>query len=528
MKKTDKKKIGLDALFLVMSIVIVTGFFVFWSNYKVMWFCDEIYSYFTANSGSSIGPRIEYGKWYDSQFVIDDMTTECGRYFGRTLHNVETDDHPPIYFLTMHMASLIMRGSISKWVGLSINLVCLIGICTIAYLLFYYITGNRVTAMLSAVTVCIVPSTLTNSMLIRMYCMQTAWAMLFVYLSYLIMQENIKNHVKYILYVVLSFVTAFGFLTQYYFAVFAAGFTLCYGISCIIRKRWKELGCYAASMVLSVGIATKLWGHWTEQLFEQYCGEEVMSKAADFSGIFKELLFGLTVMPKLTFYKLYIAGIVLVIAGVAILIYKKDRNLRIILFLLLSSLFYSLIVAHVTPSYYLDYRYFYLPTQVAYVAVVLIFISCVGHAGSAFSGNILKYGRYAVLLFLIVFNMATAWFDDMAMGYVDKTGEYNQKREVLKEYSELPWVYYGFEDWSMMENYYDFALGSRFICYNDMFDFDSKVCPAGGEDFIFLINKNLYKNQEDILEKLNQTDGCKHEVEFMFSKGCMFYLVRHR
>lgn len=526
----NKKEIGLNGLVMLAAVLIVTGVFLYWSHYKIIWFCDEIYSYFTANSGCGVGARVSYGTWYDSRFVVDDMSAEHGKFFRRTINNVKADDHPPIYFLTMHMMSVIMKGSISKWVGLSINLICVLGICVFAYLIFYFITRKKIVSLMAAVALCILPSALTNAMLIRMYCMLTAWAMLYVLLSYLVMQENINKWFKLCVYIGLSVTTAFGFLTQYYFAVFAVGFTAFYSIFCIIKRKWKEMGVYIVSMILSVGIATKLWEEWIDQIFYRYCGEEVLSQAADFSKIFKELLFGLTVMPKLMFYNFYIIGIILVIAGLIFLIYKKDRNLPIISMLLGGALFYSLIVAHVTPSFYLDYRYFYMPTTIAYIAVIIIFINCVEYipADKILHGKIWSYSVYGVLGFLIIFNVCTALFDEMSMGYVDKSGEYNRKRDILKEYSDLPWVYYGYESWSMMENYYDLALGSRFIAYNDMNDFDSKRCPAEGEDFIIMINSASYKNPEVVLDKLRETVGCEHEIEYMFNKGAAFYLIRHK
>lgn len=526
----NKKEIGLNGLVMLAAVLIVTGVFLYWSHYKIIWFCDEIYSYFTANSGCGVGARISYDTWYDSQFVVDDMSADLGKFFRRTINNVKADDHPPIYFMTMHMVSVLMKGSISKWVGLSINLICVIGICILAYLIFYLITRKKLMALMAAVALGILPSALTNAMLIRMYCMLTAWAMLYVFLSYLVMQEKGNKWVRVCLYLALSVTTAFGFLTQYYFAVFAVGFTAVYSVFCIVKKKWKKMGAYIVSMILAVGIATMLWEEWIDQIFYRYCGEEVLSQAADFSKIFKELGFGLTVMPKLMFYNFYWMGILLVIAGLILLIRKKDKDLPVISMLLGGTLFYSVIVAHVTPSFYLDYRYFYMPTTIAYIAVILIFVDCMKYAEITreWQKQIISKLGYIVLGILILFNIGTALFDEMSMGYVDRSGEYNRKREILKEYRELPWVYYGYESWSMMENYYDLALGTRFIVYNDMNDFDSKKCPANGEDFIFMINSTSYKDPDVVLEKLKETVGCEHEIEFMFHKGAAFYLIRHK
>lgn len=521
----NKKEIGFNALILLLTIAIVTGVFVYWGNYKIMWFCDEIYSYFTANSGSGLGARVSYGTWYEGSFVVDDMRPEAGRFFQRTLNNVRVDDHPPVYFLTMHLASLAASGSISKWIGLSVNLICIIGICIFAYFVFYMITKKKWAAMLSSVALCILPSMLTNGMLIRMYCMMTAWAMLYVFLSYLVMQENVNKWLKIFLYLVLSGATAFGFLTQYYFAVFAVGFTTVYTIFCIVKRKWKDMVCYIVSMVLAVGIATFLWEEWIDQIFYRYCGEEVMSKAGDFSEILHEIYIGLTYLPKLMFYNFWMVGVILMAAGIIFLMLKKNKNLPLITMLLGGAYFYSIVIAHVTPSFYLDYRYFYMAAAIAYLAVLLIFISCTEYI---LNDKVKKYAVYVVPGFFIIFNVLVSQFDDMSMGYVDKTGEYQKKIATLQEYGNIPWVYYGYENWTMMENYYDFPLCEKYIVYNDMNDFGG--CPAEGEDFLFMLDTRWYKNEakQEVLDKLNEVAGCDHEVQFLFSKGSEIYLVRHK
>jgi hypothetical protein len=191
--------------------------------------------------------------------------------------------------------------------------------------------------------------------------------------------------------------------------------------------------------------------------------------------------------------------------------------------LLGSSVIYCLIVAHVTPSYYLDARYFYMATAVGYVGVLLQFVRCADYIGKESVKNAVTYG---VPMLLIIMNVLISQFDEMSMGYVDKSGQYNAKREQLSGYSDMPWVVYGYENWSFMETYYDLALGSRFIVYSDTDTFDEDECPADGEDFLFFLN-NTFLSNEEILERLNNIYGCDHEIEYLFSKGSEVYLVRH-
>lgn len=522
----NKSEILKNGLTVFITLAIVLGVFLYWSQYKVVWFCDEIYSYFTANSAYSVGPRIEYGKWYDSQFVIDDMTPECGKFFKRTIHNAYTNVHPPIYYLTLHVMSLFMRPSISKWVGLSVNLICLIGICILLYALLLMITRKKVISSMITIAVCILPSMITNQMLIRMYCMMTAWAMLYIFLAYILIQD-INKKAKYALYILIACVTTCGFLTQYYFSTLAVGFTAAYAIYCITKRRWKDIILFGTSMASAVVAATIIWPRWITQVFSGYRGDAIIEKAFQLTQIFNNILAGIVRLSRLMFYDYYIIGIILVVVSLAFLIYKKDKDLPFMSMLLSASVFAGIIITHVTPDYIIDDRYFYMASAVGYVAIVLILVKAAGYIRIKNK----NYMSYAVLAVLLMFNVYTAQYNEMSIGYIDRSGDFDRKREILKEYSEYPWIYYGYEDWSMMQNYYDLALGSRFIAYNEWVDFDKTKCPAEGEDFVILINTDFYTEdweQEIILDKLRETECCEHEFEYMFNKGAIFYFVRHK
>lgn len=518
----NKKEIKYHTLGIVGALLIIFGVFLFWSQYKVMWFCDEFYSYFTANSAYAVGPRLEYGKWYDSQFVVDDFTTEHGRYFFRTRHNVRTDDHPPIYFYTMHLFSFLMRGNISKWVGLWINLICILGITFFSYWILYILTRERKWGVLGAIALGILPSTLTNAMLIRMYCMVTMWALIFLWLTILLMRDCVQNkYVRYAVYGVLSLVTAIGFLTHYYFAIYAVGITLFFGIKELYHKKWEGILAYLASMIIGVELATWIWPDWISQLFFQYCGEEVFSQAQNFSAIPKEMWFGISSIFQLMFYKGYLVAMIATVVALVFLMVKKDKLGSIIAIILGTGVFYGILVAHVTPSYYLDYRYFYMIVAVTYIGELLLVARCVRYIPEAVQA---KCG-YGVLAAIIVFNILVAAFDEMSMGYVDRSKTFDLHRDELAEYKDIPWVVYGYENWTLMTTYYDLALGSQFIVYTDG-DF-MQECPCKGEDYLFMFNNSFEYTEDELIEYLRNMEGCKHEIEYVTGAGSATYHIHH-
>ncbi|MGN0160153.1 MAG: hypothetical protein ACI4AQ_02060 [Lachnospiraceae bacterium] len=521
--KTYKKIFLENILAIVITLTVIAGIFMFWGHYKVVWFCDEIYSYFISNSGYSVAGRLEYGSWYDSQFVKDDLTTEYGRFYKRTLHNADSDVHPPVYYLVFHTISRIMQGDYSKWVGLMVNFICTMGMGVFLYLLFYKITKKKFAAGIMSVAVCSLPSILTAQMLIRMYCMQTALGIAYLFLSYLLMDEE-KVWKRVILYILVSVTTTLGFLTQYYFSIFVVGYTIAYTIYCIIRKKWSSMCWYIVAMTFSVYLATRYWIRWVTQVFTGYRGDEVMANAADFSKLLQSAGLGILQLAKLIFYKFYIIGIILVVVGFVFLCIKKNANVPFVSIVMFGTLFAVTLIKQVTPESVADPRYYYMPVAMGYIAILLIFYHCAGY----FNLRAKEISMNIPVIVLLVFSIWTAMTDEMAVGYVDRSGGYNENRRLISQYSDIPWVVYGFENWTLMETYYDLTLGSRFCVYCDWTNFDDTKCPGEGEDFLFFFNNSFDYEADDIVERIKNTPGCRHEVELLCTKGSVIYYVHHK
>ena len=96
--------------------------------------------------------------------------------------------------------------------GLSLNLICFLGMIGAAYFLILRLCRNKYLAGFMAIALSTVPSLLTDAMLLRMYCLMMAWGMIYALLAVLIMQDFWKeSKLRILLYIAICLATAGGF-----------------------------------------------------------------------------------------------------------------------------------------------------------------------------------------------------------------------------------------------------------------------------------------------------------------------------
>lgn len=168
--------------------------------------------------------------WITAQQFQDYITTDSRDNFNylSVYFNVKDDNHPPLHFMALHTISSIWKGQISPWMGCSINLVMILGICILLRKIsreFFNKTEEF------ACAVCVIyawsMAGLATLLLIRMYAMLTFFCMAELYLHLRKRKTGQwKTGNK-----LLILVTVCGFLTQYYFVIFMlflAGVTVTY------------------------------------------------------------------------------------------------------------------------------------------------------------------------------------------------------------------------------------------------------------------------------------------------------------
>lgn len=222
--------------------------------------------------------------WITAEQFKDYITTDSRDNFNylSVYFNVKDDNHPPLHFMALHTVSSIFRGKISPWMGCSINLVLILGICVLLMKICReFLFQDKEPGIAACILYACSMAGIATLLLIRMYAMLTFFCMAALYLHMKKRKTGQwKNGNK-----LLIFVTVCGFLTQYYFVIFMlflAGVTAVY----LWRTEKKNLLYYGRSMGISALLGLCIFPFSVaDVLYSERGVESVQNLGSGFSGL---------------------------------------------------------------------------------------------------------------------------------------------------------------------------------------------------------------------------------------------------
>lgn len=228
--------------------------------------------------------------WISAKQFQDYITTDSRDNFNylSVYFNVKDDNHPPLHFMVLHTISSIWKKRISPWMGCSINLVMILGICILLMkisgkFLFKTEEFGRAVCVIYALSM----AGIATLLLIRMYAMLTFFCVAALYLHLKKKKEGQwKDRNK-----LLIFVTVCGFLTQYYFVIFMlflAGVTVAY----LWKTERKEALYYCRTMGISALLGLCIFPFSiADVLYSERGVESVQNLESGFSGMGERLFY---------------------------------------------------------------------------------------------------------------------------------------------------------------------------------------------------------------------------------------------
>ena len=290
-----KQTMWIGLLLLVLGAIT----FAYWGSQKQIWFCDEIYTYESANGFEQDWPAEHTGEWLtgadvESFFAADSETLSLNDISIRLY-----SDHVPLYFWLFRILSFyIFKGSGTIWIGLSLNLVFYLFFLGLVYKVFCYLTEKPVTSGICVIITCIVNRlVLEQATTLRMYMMLLLAEGMLLIGGFWILRDVQRKKMSPWVFIYLFAVSLFGFLTHYDFWIFyaltAASFCL-WLLLIAVRKQKKGIGSFFTSRELRYVLA---WtGNFTVSIFTTtllfpYCkwnlnrgkGETALQSVFDFS-----------------------------------------------------------------------------------------------------------------------------------------------------------------------------------------------------------------------------------------------------
>lgn len=310
-------------------IVLSIGMSIFFGTKKHGYFIDENYTY-TLSNGTQLGIEIKNGEWNDTAPFLEQMisTGDENFHFAQACENTANDVHPPVYYILFHFLSSVFSGIYSKWIGLSLNLILLIPILFVVRNLAYELSGgNTKVTLISMAFYGISPTTISNTMLIRMYLLLSLWALLYAYLHVCDLK---RDKLSYKFLIPAALVGYLGFLTQYFFVVIMFFITFVYAFYLLVFcKRVRDAILYGLSMVLALFLAAVTWPICKFHIFKGYRGKGAVNQILSIGSYYDRTRTYLEYLDKNVFGGLFIPFLVLLLIGILLIVLKCVKGTKL-------------------------------------------------------------------------------------------------------------------------------------------------------------------------------------------------------
>ena len=277
-------------IMLIITIVLQLAVALCFCMQKQGFHYDENYSYYSSNVTYGLNPPD--GDWLSGSTIAEEFCITPGKGFNFPLvaQMQSFDVHPPVYYFLLNIICSLSSGIFSKWQGLSLNLIFFV----ISELLIIAIANkvgnnNKAITWFSLALFGFSPAIISGITFIRMYMLLTSECMALI-LLHMNMLTDIKNNSslsRFVKYLIQIAVTVYiGFLTHYYFAVFAffvAAFTTLYLF--FSKSTRKTSYIYAITVIAGLLSAVLSYPASLRHIFRGYRGTEAMGAFFDMNNL---------------------------------------------------------------------------------------------------------------------------------------------------------------------------------------------------------------------------------------------------
>lgn len=536
-------------VFVIGLLLLIAGtiFFLYWGKQKEIWFCDEIYTYESANGFEQDWPATDIDRWMTGRDVEAFFSADSEKLSLNDISVRLYCDHVPLYFWIFRVVSFyFFHGSGSVWIGLSINLVFYLAILGLVYGSFCKLTANPYTAGIVTFLTCITNRlVMEQATMLRMYLMLLLLELLLLFQAVMVLRDARKGKLCPGTFVGLFLVSLAGLLTHYHFWLFyaltAALFCLWLLLLAIRRKTGKffrqpEVKCilawvgnFAASLLATISLFP--YCKWN---LNRGKGEMALHSVFVFSAEkIQHILWGYRRLSIALFGEKIpvILGLVILfgcIVGGAVILYRQKETFKLtgLLLVVLVAQAYQLAVCFTLPDVE-EERYIWGSITImllcmTWSAILLLqrFFAAVRKENGVL-GKGIRTGIVAVLTLGILVGEMKLFDHGNGVAYLSYPGK---DVDILREYSEIPWVVYG--PTVGVYSYYDWLIPEK-ICFvtvdQTQEDADTLAGLAGDDSFILYIYADYYA---DALKFIGQETGKQFEGQYLFnSTNLSVYLV---
>lgn len=382
--------------------------------------------------------------WITGQQFKDYVTVSKADDFNylSVYFNARADIHPPLYYMALHTAASIVKGSMSPMIGCGLNILLILCTCICLMKLCVFLEKQELlpagygkwVGVCAAVLYGISSGAIASALFTRMYALMA----LFSVLAFCLHVKKWYGQGFATKRLPLIAVVTGGFLTQYFFLFFYLPLAAVTAFSLVVKKRFKEFWNYVVSMILAAGLGVGIFPFCFSDVFSSAFGNEITSVLGGGFGEYGEALGRFVALWVERYYGNLLYGLIvtfgLALAAVLVLVKGKKeqepgRRGRVVpfwLFLAFSVVGYVCLTAKASLFIHSRYMMPVFPFGALLLAMMLMVIM----------RGIRKEPAHFMLVPAVVLALVSVLLYDGEFLYKG----YEKQIEIAKEYSDLPCV----------------------------------------------------------------------------------------
>ena len=354
-----KNKENIKKIIVLILIAIMSGIIVFYQTKKVGLHEDEGYTLCTSvNPNDGLISAYDTGNdpvWRNSDYFKNSMTLTFNNLFNfKALYmNQARDNHPPFFYTLVHFSTLFFGGKYSMYSAFIVNIIAFILSC---YVLIKILKLLNKEHLIIPVLILYGLSMGTISMVIfqRMYMLLTLFILIYFYLSLKLYKNDFIMDKKFTIQ--LGVTTVLGFLTQYFFAIYAFFIFAIMLIEMIRTKKDKKIiSKYVVAHIVYAAVGILIFVPCIKHLLFSDRGVSNLENSGYFIHVF-EYLKHLAYAFSINNSNVALMVVTLILFAIAtIVLCVKSKEKFIVLVTIVPSIFYYFIAVRMTSFQELRY-----------------------------------------------------------------------------------------------------------------------------------------------------------------------------
>ena len=425
-------------------------------------------SYYLKNEGEfqdELNKKIAEEKpiWKTKEQAKEYMTVSSDEIFNywSVYYNQARDVHPPLFYMLVHLVSSICLNNFTKYIIFSINLIFYIASCFVLKKILKLFNKEElswITVLLYGLSM----GMISIVMFQRMYMMLTFFAMVYLYLNINIFKNSFeidkKTKRKLTITVIL------GFLTQYYFCIYAALVAIISAICMIKNKKWNSLKRYIWCHVKAAIIGLILFPASIYHIFFSYRGAaggvaegSYLSRLQEY---LKLIFYGFSIPEILGYITL---GIIIAMFIRRIIIAKRKD---IVTLICLPIFLFVLVIAKIAP--FINIRYISIVFPIIIIAIELGVVSSVKELMKTIKNDKIPQfiRKNASIIILVVIALVSSGYGLLKSKPEFLYTDYSKRIEIAEKYSNLKFVYIGQSPFNQLQDMEEFLRYDNSIIIN--------------------------------------------------------------